>query len=57
MMSVKNYEKELAVIKDELIYLRTVAIPNLKALKSDTQKKLNELKQLLKKGAPYPHVK
>lgn len=51
MVSVKTYDKEMLVIRNELRYLQKVAIPNLKAIKSAAHEKLKKLEQLLERDA------
>jgi hypothetical protein len=56
MSSVKAYDEELLAIRDEIRYLKKVAIPNLKTIKSATHEKLKKLEQLLEKEA-IPQMK
>ena len=49
MASFNTSDKEFELIKNELTYLRTVAIPNLKASLSTSKEKLKTLEKQLQK--------
>jgi 5-bromo-4-chloroindolyl phosphate hydrolysis protein len=51
MASINTSDKEFGLIKNELTYLRNVAIPNLKASLSTSKEKLKTLEKQLKKEA------
>jgi hypothetical protein len=56
MASFNTSDKEFELIRNELTYLRTVTIPNLKASLSTSKEKLKTLEKQLKKE-PIIHVK
>ena len=51
MVESEGADKKFEFIKNEISYIKNISIPHLKEMRLTTQKKRNNLKQLLKKDS------